>query len=157
MRLVGITQICFLGNESGGGKKGLDAFWQDAVLLYCRERDPLDADLFFIMFGAGSKSVVGLKAAMKDALDLMEVGMAGAKLMVPADVLADIGEGSDFDRDADFFLSFACKALVEGFAVVLPASREDVKGAAGITHFNKKEFVILNNKGACGSANMGHW
>ena len=122
MRLVGVAQVSFRGDESGGCEKGLNALGQDAVFLHFRERDPFDADLFFIVFGAVSEAFAGFEAAMEDAFHLMEVGMAGAELVVSTDVFADIGEGSDFNRDADFFLDFSCKALVEGFAVVLSAA-----------------------------------
>lgn len=127
------------------------------MFRHCQKRNPFDADLLFIVFGAAAKPFVGGEATMKDAFHLMEIGMVGAELVVSPDILAKVGKGSDCYRDADFFFNFAREAFMEGFAVVLSPAGKDVKDTAGITHFNDEEFVIFNNKSACSSANMGHY
>lgn len=153
---VDITEIGFFSDKTNGGEKRFYHLGKQATFFDFIERNPLEADLLFVVLGSGAKTLMGLKGAMKDAFDLVEIGVAGAKGVVFSDIFTDVGEFADFDGDADFLLCFPCEGLVEGFAVLLTTAGKDIEDPAGVAHFDGKEFAIFDDEGSCGSSYMGH-
>lgn len=154
--LVDITEVAFFSDKTIGGEKRFDDIGKQTTFFDLGERNPLEANLLFVMFGSGTKTLNGLKRAMKDAFNLVEIGMTGAKGVVFSDVFTNVGKFADFNRDADFLLCFPCEGLMEGFAVLLTTAGKDIEDPAGVAHFDGKEFAIFDDEGSCGSSYMGH-
>ena len=153
---VDVTEIAFFSDKTIWGEKRFYYLGKQATFFDFIERNPFEADLFFVVLGSGAEALMGLKGAMKDAFDLVEIGVAGAKGVVFSDIFTDVGEFADFDGDADFLLCFPRKGLMEGFAVLLTTAGKDIEDAAGVAHFDGKEFAIFDDKGARGSSYVSH-
>lgn len=153
---VDVTEIGFFSDKTNGGEKRFYYLGEQPTFFDLGERNPLEADLFFVVLGSGAEALMGLKGAMKDAFNLVEICVAGAKGVVFSDIFTDVGEFADFDGGADFLLCFSRKGLMEGFAVLLTAAGKDIEDAGGVAHFDGKEFVIFDDDGTRGSSYMGH-
>lgn len=151
---VDVTEIAFFCDKANRGEKRFYKLGKQATFFDFSEWNPLKTNLFFVMLGPGAEALMGLKRAMKDAFDLVEIGMGGAKGVIFADIFTDKGKFADFNGDANFLLRFSGKGLMEGFAVLLTTTGKDIEDAGGVAHFYGKEFAFFDDEGTRGSSYM---
>lgn len=153
---VDVTEIAFFSDKTNRGEKRFYNLGKEAVFFDLGERNPLEADLLIVMLSSHTEALVALKRAMKDAFNLVEIGVASAKGVVFTDIFTDIGKFADFNGDADFLLSFSGKGLMEGFAVLLATTGKDIENAGSVAHFYGEKFAIFNDDGTRGGSYMRH-